>query len=1008
MNHKTLATLRTTLFATAAAAGCLTIPVTVHAADASKGVDVGEIVVTGSRIRRDTFDTALPLAAVSSEQIRNAGNVSLGDVLLDQPMVDANSNSQNTSATLFTSGQARVDIRGLGSSRTLVLMDGRRIINGDASSPAVDLNMIPTRMVERVEVLPGGQSAIYGSEAIAGVVNLIMKKSYDGLEVDAQYGQSQHGDGDGQEYVTSILWGKKFLDDKLSVLVGGEYARQDPIFQKDRDGEGLFPGIRRNSAVGVLDQNIVPATRSTTSPFATFEIRPDAGVSLANPFGTNNPIAATIDVRNPTQVVLLSPACALRTVNPTCQDQSLFYSAIYNALQNKTMRGSVRGYTEYQMTDHMKAFLDLSYARTDGYGYFQPAFSSTAGGGTLPVALKGDNAFLAGNTTADQQLRGFITGAGLPLTSATSINVGKFWQEFGRRDVYTRRHQERAVFGMEGDFDFADRNIHWDWSFEHGHLTGVTESFGVPNIQKTIWATDAVNSGGQIVCRATLPGPGFNAAAAGCVPWDLINGASAAAVAYANAFATTTQTGRQDVGEFNITFDLIKLPAGPLGIALGGSRRQEQSSFVQDPLSATGALFFNAIGTRAGKFQVDEAYIEGRIPILKDQFWTKELSFELAGREADYSSIGKAAQHRYEIIWSPVADIRFRASQATAVRAPNIVELFSPQGRNFTTAAVDPCDASVFAGANAAQQAARRITCAAAIPGWNPSTFQSNIGTGRPSLALLQGGNPDLGPEVAKTHGLGVVIQPRWVPELRLSVDYFNYNIAGEIGTIPINTLFQNLCYDAATPFASNQFCKLIQRDPTGNNGGSVPGGVIQVLLTNQNVAKVKIEGYDYSAAYHFDVADVLKGRDLGRINLRLDATWMYRFGLQGLPGQAYTQFANTINNATPEWKAQGTINWTYNDKLSVSWTTHYIGSMISNNALLPTQLDPYMTGTYYEHDLRASYKLRDDIDVRGGILNVTDKYPPYLPETFAGTGTGSSNFDNRGRFFFVGVTYRR
>jgi outer membrane receptor protein involved in Fe transport len=704
--------------------------------------------------------------------------------------------------------------------------------------------------------------------------------------------------------------------------------------------------------------------------------------------------------------VQLSPACSLRTASPLCQDPSLFYSAVYNALQNKTMRGDIRGYAEYQMTDHMKAFIDLSFARVDGYGYFQPAFSTTSPG-TMPVVLKGDNAFLAGNTTADQQLRALITGAGLPLTSATTIGVGKFWGEFGRRDVYTRRHVERGVVGMEGDFEFADRTIHWDWSYEHGHLTGITQSFGVPNIQKTVFANDPVLFNGQIVCRATIPGPSFNAAAAGCVPWDIINGGSAAAIGYANGVATSTQTGRQDVGEINFAFDLIKLPAGPLGVALGVSRRQEQSSFAQDPISATGALFFNAIGTRAGKFQVDEAYIEGRVPILKDMFWTKELTLELAGREADYSTIGKASQHRYALEWAPVSDIRFRASQATAVRAPNIVELFSPQSRNFTTAASDPCDATVFSGATAAQKAARLVTCAAAIPGWNPLTFQSNIGTGRPSLALLQGGNPNLGPETAKTYGLGAVIQPRWVPNLQVSVDYFKYNIANEVGTVPVNTLFQNLCYDSTQPLATNPFCANIQRDPTGTNGGSVVGGVIQVVLTNQNVAKVKIEGYDYSAAYHFDVDDVLKGHDWGRINLRLDATWMYRWALQGLPGQAYTQFANTINNATPEWKAVGNVNWS-NDKLSLTWTTHYIGSMISNNAFQPSQLDPYKTGTYYEYDLRGTYKLTDQVDLRAGVLNLTDKYPPFLPETFAGTGTGSSSFDNRGRFFFVGATYRR
>src|SRR6185437_11294122 len=200
---------------------------------------------------------------------------------------------------------------------------------------------------------------------------------------------------------------------------------------------------------------------------------------------------ATIDVRNPTQIVQLSPACSLRTASPLCQDPSLFYSAVYNALQNKTMRASIRGYADYKLTDHIKVFGEVSEARVDGYGYFQPAFSTTSPG-TMPVVLKGDNAFLQGNTTADQQLRALITGAGLPLTSATTIGVGKFWGEFGRRDVYTRRHQERYVIGMNGDFDFLGRNFAWDWYAQAGRLTGTTESFGAPNIQKPVWDNDPV------------------------------------------------------------------------------------------------------------------------------------------------------------------------------------------------------------------------------------------------------------------------------------------------------------------------------------------------------------------------------------------------------------------------------------------------------------------------------------------------------------------------------------
>jgi outer membrane receptor protein involved in Fe transport len=998
--------LRTALLASVAAGACLTATsyaAAAPAAAAASSVDVGEIVVTGSRIRRDTFDTPLPMASVNDQQIRQSGNTVLGDILNDLPQIEINSTAQNTSNTLFQSGEARVDIRGLGSNRTLVLMDGRRLPIGDASNPAVDLNLIPALMIDRVDVLPGGQSAVYGSEAIAGVVNLIMKKKFDGWQFDIQGGTSQHWDG--QQSTIGVMYGRSFNDDRGHVLIGAEYGKEEAIFQKDRADEGLFPGIRRNSAVGVVTQGILPASRSTTSPFATFEIRPDVGVSLANPFGTNNPIAATIDVRNPTQIVQLSPPCSLRTASPLCQDPSLFYSAIYNALQNKTMRASIRGYADYALSDHIKAFVELSEARVDGYGYFQPAFSTTSPG-TMPVVLKGDNAFLQGTTQADQQLRALITGAGLPLTSATTIGVGKFWGEFGRRDSYTRRHQERYVIGMNGDFDFLGRNFAWDWYAQDGRLTGITQSFGVPNIQKTVFANDPVLVGGQIVCRATVPGPSFNAAAAGCVPWDIINGGSPAAIAYANGYATTTQTADQKVLAGNITFDAIHLPAGALGVAAGIEHREEKLTFAQDPVSATGALFFNAVGTREGKFEVTEAYLETRVPILKDMPFAKTLNFEYAIRGANYSTIGATSQYRIAGEWAPWDDVRFRASKATAVRAPNIVELFAPQSRNFTTAAIDPCDATAFASATAAQQAARRVTCAAAISGWNPATFSSNIGPGRPSLALLQGGNPGLGPETAHTFDYGVVLKPRWVPNFQLSVDYFKYNIEQVVGTIPINTLFQNLCYDAPTPYASNPFCTLIQRDATGTNGGSIPGGVIQVILTNQNIAKRKVEGYDYAAQYHFDVSDVLKGHEWGQIGIRIDATWLYRYAIQGLPGQLYTNFANTLDNGFPRWKGIGTLQWNY-EKFSVNWSTHYIGSMKANSAVQPTALDPYYTGDYWLHDLRGNYKLNDKVDLRAGILNITDEYPPYLPEAFDGRQAGSSLYDNRGRFFYMGASLR-
>ncbi|HEX7946630.1 MAG TPA: TonB-dependent receptor [Phenylobacterium sp.] len=975
--------LRSALLASAASASLVAAPTVVHAQAATEAVDVGEIVVTGSRIRRDTFSSPQPLSVVSSESIRESGQISVGDLLLEQPNINPATNGQNSSGTLFLAGQVRADIRGLGPTRTLVLMDGRRLPFSDASSPAVDLNTIPSLMIERIETIAGGASAVYGSEAISGVVNFIMKKEQDGLEIDLQAGISQEGDGETGRY--GFNWGKKFFDDKLSVLVGGEYASEDKIMQRDRDE--LSPGIRRDTRL--TPQPVILTSRANTAPTATFQL-------IGGALGTAR--AVTLDYRNPSNVVRLSAACSTPTVQPDCQDEALFYSGIaYNANQAKSDRAVLRSYVDYKITDNWHTFLEGSYVKANGYGIFQPAFSSAAGGGTMPVVLRGDNAFLNGGGSTAAALRAEWTAAGKTFVNTSTAQVGKFWQEFGGRDVKTEREQYRLAAGFQGKFQTFGRDVHTDGYVQYSRLDGTTLSYNVPNILRVQQATDAVVVGGQVVCRDV------NARAAGCVPWDLVNGASREAILWTNGFSATKQVVKQTVAGFSFNFDLFELPAGPVGVALGAEYRKEQSQFDQDALGASGALFFNAIGSRGGEYTVKETYGEVRVPILKDLPFAHELTFEGALRQSDYSTIHGTDQYSLKLEWSPVKDVTFRATQSTAVRAPNIVELFAPQSRNFTNTAIDPCDKDVFRGATAAQQAARRVTCAAAIPGYNPLTFVSNFGAGRSSLALLQGGNPNLGPETAHTYQYGVVIQPRWVPGLQMSVDYFKYNLRDAVNTVPINTLLGSLCHDDATqPYASNPFCAQIQRDPTGTNGGAVVGGVVQVLLVNQNVASTKVEGYDYSISYGFHTEDVI-GKDYGDLSLRLDATWMYQFAQQGLPNQAYTQFANTITNATPEWKANGSARWTY-DKFSFTWSTIYYGSMIASQVQQAGVLDPYKTGDYFRHDIRATYKFNDQITFRGGVINLFDRYPPGIPETFTGTGTGSSQYDNRGRYFFIGA----
>ena len=988
-------TTRARLLASSLLCGAVLAGPSLVLAQTADNATVEEVVVTGSRIKRDTFSAPSPIATVSNETITDSGNVILGDVLMDLPMVNANSNAQNTSSTLFNAGQARIDLRGLGASRTLVLVDGRRHVFSDAASPAVDLNMIPSLMVERVDVVPGAGSAVYGSEAIAGVVNLIMVKKYDGLKLDVQTGISQEGDG--EEYRVGALYGHKFLDDRLNVVVGAELARQEGVMQADRDW--AIPGIRRDTTKA--SQPVIMNSRSNTSPYATFQL------IGGNVLGTAR--AVTLDVRDPTKVVRLSAPCSTATVQPTCQDEALFYSGVLNQFQNETSRGAVRGYADYAVTDHVNLFGEFSYARAKAYGIFQPAFSSAVGGGTMPVTIKGDNAFLNGTGSTAAALRAEWLAAGKTLTAAQTAQVGKFWVEFGGRNVETDRETVRAVVGMNGDFDAIGRNFSWDWYAQYGKTTGDTTSFNVPNIQKVQWATDAILVGGNVVCRATTVAA-TAAAAAGCKPWDLVNGASKDAINYTNATATTTADIKQTVAGANITTDLFTLPAGAVGVAAGVEYRKEESTFVQDPVSAVpNTLFFNAVGTRAGQYDSKDAYGEIRVPVFKDLKWTYDLSVEAAGRISDYSTIGTAKQWRLAGEWAPIRDIRFRANKGTSVRAPNIVELYSPQSVNFTSTAQDPCDKSQYGGLSASQVTTRVANCSAAISGYNKDTFVSNIGTGRSSLQLQQGGNPDLNEEKATTTQIGVVLQPRFMPGFQLAFDWYKSDITDEVGTVPTQTLLTDLCYNSTTAYASNPFCAQIIRDATGSSqtpAAGVAGGISRVILLNQNVASVKIEGWDSSAQYQFPLASLLQVSDeIGDVSLRVDVTRQYHWKLQGLPGQAFTELANAIPNATPEWKANMAATWS-GQKLRLQWQTRFIGSMAVATPSTPvSSLDPYYTDDHFEHDVRATYRLNDQVSFRGGVVNVTNERPPFLPETYTGTGTGSSTYDNRGRFFFIGAT---
>lgn len=956
-----------------------------------------EIVVTGSRIARSNVTSPTPLNVVGEQEIRFSGYTNLVDSLENAPQLVNSLNAQSSGGFLFVGGQSRADLRGLGTNRTLVLVDGRRHVPGAVDSPAVDLNLIPVSMIERTEIITGGASAVYGSEAVAGVVNIILRKNFEGAEFDAQTGISEEGDGEEHNLATTL--GGKFADGKGYLIAGIEYNKTKAILASDRDF--AYPGISYDTTAPLPFR--IPAAKSRTGTAGVFR------TLVANPTG---PLAGT----TPAGVVIVPGSRAVRGLSatclnprnsptaatPYCQDDALIYTADYATLQGEFERINGRAYAEYELLDNVKFYSEFAAARVEGNNpRSQPSFTGTA---TFRQFVRRDNAYLNGAGANAAELRRIFDANGLTAPTAQA-ELYRFTEEFGQRIIDQNRDMIRAVGGFSGDFAVAGQEFGFDTYYQYGEVNATTKNRGLFIKDRHTFQLDAVvnPANGQIVCRALLPGtdPALQAAAAGCVPWDFLNGPSQAAVNYSRATGVVEGQSTQEVAAINFTTDLFPLPAGDVSIAFGGEWRREASIQTPDAAYQQGLLFVNAIPERGGAYNVKEGYVEVLVPVLKDMFLAERLDVDAAYRYADYSTVNGVSQWKVGVDYSPVSDIRFRGTYSKSVRAPNIIELFAPQSENFTTAQQDPCDrANVGANPN------RAANCAAAISGYNAATFNSNIGTGRSSLRLLQGGNPDLKEEDAKTYTIGGVFQPSFLENLSVTVDYYNIKIEDAVSLPSLASVF-NQCYNSGVASA----CALIVRDPTGART-SVAGGIDFVSLAQANIASFDNSGIDFSINYDGVNVAELAGQtgDLGELGFRLDGTYLIEFDQVPLAGLPPLEIAGT--SGTPRWRLAGTLSYALGP-VSVSWQTRFESSTVADISLLPlvngqVTRDPFYTGDYWKHDLRGTYEVTEGITLRGGVLNVTNEDPPQVPGINTGTGSGTSGgWDNRGRYFYGGINVR-
>lgn len=953
--------------------------VSAHAQDAApSSTSVQEVVVTGSRIKQPNLTSTAPVTSISSQEIQFEGAQRTEDLLNRLPQVFA---AQASTVSNGSNGTATVDLRGLGSNRTLVLIDGRRLVPGDPSNPVADINMIPAALIERVDVLTGGASATYGADAVAGVVNFILKKNFEGVEITVNHSFYDHDNGNG--YVEGILNAKaainpaQFNNPASNYTGGGSTDIQILVGASSPDGKGnatAYMGYRQTEPILENNYDYSACTLAHSGK----------GVACGGS-GTTSPAHFYPNNGNSTQLELDSKTGLLR--NYTSSTDSFNYGP-FNYYQRNDTRYT-GGYTaHYQINDHIDAYSQFNFMSDTTTAQIAPS-----GLFSIQVNLSCSNPMLTAQEVTNLCNPAFANYK--PNTNSVLTYIGRRNAEGGGRQDNEHHDQFRFVIGARGSIDDT-------WSYDvYGQYGQTNYDENYQNDMSVARQQLALNvitgPGGVLECASAA------ARAQGCVPYNIfVNGGVTQAAlnylqtpGYKSGKTTEQVVSAQVVGKLGNYGIRSPWAKDGVGIALGAEYRREGLFLGVDSEFATGDLAGQGGAThgQAGAYNVKEVFLEARIPVISDQPFMKDVSLDTAYRRSDYSSSGTTDTYKFEANWTPINDIRFRGGFNRAVRAPNIIELFAAQNVQLD-GTIDPC-----AGTPSAAQAA---ACVKYDPYFiaNPGKIGNVSANPANQYNGLTGGNPHLAPEVADTTTIGTVVTPHFVPGFDLTVDYYSISVNNEIGGLGANNILLD-CY------SSGQYCNLIHRSANGslylNNGG-------YVIDTNQNTGSLTTKGIDFVANYRLPLSRV--GLDhFGTMGFQLIGTDTLSFGNASVAKGAGSSgcvglFGPQCGIPHPAWKSNVRVTWYTPWKIDASIQWRYIDSV---------KLDSGNTGyidsvipAYSYIDLTASYKLTPKITLRAGVNNLFDKDPPIIPGDL-GTAQNNGNtapgvYDSLGRYIFTSL----
>ncbi len=917
-------------------------------ADDSHQLDA--VVVTGSRIRRVDAETSSPVFVLEKEEIQRTGASTVGEFLQNFPVVAGGGTATSPQVNNGGgTGSSTVDLRGLGVNRTLVLLNGRRVVTtngGSTTSGGVDVNIIPIAMIERIEVLKDGASAIYGSDAIGGVVNFILKTDYQGMEISGGYGITDRSDGERQDF--SLTMGH--AGDRGSISLGLTYNKQEAVAARDR--------AYASSALYLSSGSVFPGGSSRT-PTGRYFLPDD----LLAQFGGCEDSGGS--------VTRIGGSSGTRPSDFRCfiaggqTNDRYNYQAVGNLLITPSERVGIFSSGSYQINDAVSAYFEALYNKTQSSAEIAP----------LPFDGRNDGVVLSGDS--------IYNPFGVDLDNAL-LRL----EALGNRRFAFETSTAQLNAGLRGNF--GDSSWSWDAGVTWAQITQDNRTYGYlfqPALQAAVGPSFLDAQG-----RPTCGTPG--APIAGCVPVNFFNLSSPEQVAaLQNIAANPASDLESELRSFtgNVTGNLFELPAGEVSAAFGVEYREHSLDFNPDfltialPPNYTTCLLAQetCTGPTSGKFDVTELYGEFLVPVLTDAPFAKSLNLTLGGRWSDYSNIGSTSNFKLGIEWRPIDDLLLRTTYAEVFRAPNISDLYAPRAAGAPTV-IDPCNSlTTPVGANANIDAA-----CANVP--RDGSFSQNNG----QYTGIGRGNVDLKPEEGDVFTWGVVYDPNWLEGASFNLDVWRVKLSDSIETPAASTVLNGCFYGGL-------FCNEVNRFDDGQ--------VNYIGLPTVNLGDVDARGVDFGAFYkipwtqwgQFNVS--FNTTYIERFNRKI---------LAGIPGGTLYN-AGTFSaqdGLFPRWRALTTLSWNRGD-WGASWTTSYIHGFDlgsprpggpSADGVIPNVVRDYGATVY--HNVEASYTYEPwNTTVRLGVDNVGDKQPPLLYQNnTTNANTDVISFDTIGRAYFL------